>query len=95
LKNQAQSLQEEIDNIYNDLQDGSSYRLHSVLVRSAEIVELLVILSVIQQVHDGFAGVGHYWVYVHDHMRDRWLKFNDTSVTEVPWDLTALSFIHL
>lgn len=34
-------------------------------------------------VHDGLAGVGHYWTFVKDHTTGKWTKFNDTMVTEV------------
>lgn len=34
-------------------------------------------------VHDGRAGIGHYWTFIKDPIGDRWLKFNDTTVTEV------------
>lgn len=34
-------------------------------------------------VHDGFAGVGHYWAFVKDYQENRWIKFNDTYVKMV------------
>jgi len=34
-------------------------------------------------VHDGLAGIGHYWAFVFDHKKRIWLKFNDTQVQQV------------
>ncbi|KAL1922141.1 uncharacterized protein VTP21DRAFT_10783 [Calcarisporiella thermophila] len=33
--------------------------------------------------HQGGVEFGHYWIYIHDFERDRWLKYDDASVTEV------------
>uniref|UniRef100_A0A669B4V3 Ubiquitin carboxyl-terminal hydrolase n=1 Tax=Oreochromis niloticus TaxID=8128 RepID=A0A669B4V3_ORENI len=37
-------------------------------------------------VHEGQASAGHYWAYIYDHTNQRWLKYNDISVTESSWD---------
>ncbi|XP_066564559.1 ubiquitin carboxyl-terminal hydrolase 28 isoform X4 [Amia ocellicauda] len=37
-------------------------------------------------VHEGQASAGHYWAYIYDHGRQRWLKYNDISVTESTWE---------
>ncbi|XP_039888346.1 ubiquitin carboxyl-terminal hydrolase 28 isoform X1 [Simochromis diagramma] len=37
-------------------------------------------------VHEGQASAGHYWAYIYDHANQRWLKYNDISVTESSWD---------
>ncbi|KGL88717.1 Ubiquitin carboxyl-terminal hydrolase 28, partial [Charadrius vociferus] len=37
-------------------------------------------------VHEGQANAGHYWAYVYDQPRQRWLKYNDISVTESSWE---------
>ncbi|RKP07272.1 hypothetical protein THASP1DRAFT_30906 [Thamnocephalis sphaerospora] len=34
--------------------------------------------------HRGQATYGHYWVYIYDWEKKRWLKYNDDVVTEVP-----------
>ncbi|GBB83307.1 hypothetical protein RclHR1_10030002 [Rhizophagus clarus] len=34
-------------------------------------------------IHSGQANFGHYWIYIFDFEKDRWLKFNDSYVTEV------------
>lgn len=34
-------------------------------------------------VHDGIAGVGHYWTFVHNHVTGKWIKFNDSVVKTV------------
>lgn len=33
--------------------------------------------------HDGEANFGHYWHYLYDSSKSRWLKYNDSLVTEV------------
>uniref|UniRef100_A0A8B9EF61 ubiquitinyl hydrolase 1 n=2 Tax=Anser cygnoides TaxID=8845 RepID=A0A8B9EF61_ANSCY len=37
-------------------------------------------------VHEGQANAGHYWAYIYDQPRKRWLKYNDISVTESSWE---------
>ncbi|CAI2169084.1 20432_t:CDS:10, partial [Funneliformis geosporum] len=34
-------------------------------------------------IHSGQATFGHYWIYIYDFEKDRWLKFNDSYVTEL------------
>ncbi|RKO83354.1 hypothetical protein BDK51DRAFT_24162, partial [Blyttiomyces helicus] len=34
-------------------------------------------------VHEGDALFGHYWIYIWDQEGTRWLKYNDTRVTQV------------
>lgn len=35
-------------------------------------------------IHRGEASHGHYWVYIFDFIRDRWMKYNDEEVSVVP-----------
>lgn len=37
-------------------------------------------------VHEGQANAGHYWAYIYNQPRKRWLKYNDISVTESSWE---------
>ncbi|NXF66692.1 UBP28 hydrolase, partial [Ciccaba nigrolineata] len=37
-------------------------------------------------VHEGQANAGHYWAFIYDQPRRRWLKYNDISVTESSWE---------
>ncbi|XP_014115301.1 PREDICTED: ubiquitin carboxyl-terminal hydrolase 28 isoform X5 [Pseudopodoces humilis] len=37
-------------------------------------------------VHEGQANAGHYWAFIYDQARKRWLKYNDISVTESSWE---------
>ncbi|NWH41924.1 UBP28 hydrolase, partial [Chloropsis hardwickii] len=37
-------------------------------------------------VHEGQANAGHYWAFIYDQSRKRWLKYNDISVTESSWE---------
>lgn len=34
-------------------------------------------------IHRGEASHGHYWVYIYDYVRDRWMKYNDEEVSVV------------
>ncbi|OCT91176.1 hypothetical protein XELAEV_18014232mg [Xenopus laevis] len=37
-------------------------------------------------VHEGQANAGHYWAYIFDHHEERWMKYNDISVTKSSWE---------
>ncbi|XP_077360663.1 ubiquitin carboxyl-terminal hydrolase 28 isoform X2 [Festucalex cinctus] len=37
-------------------------------------------------VHEGQASAGHYWAYIYDHGNQRWMKYNDVSITEASWE---------
>ncbi|NXC02613.1 UBP28 hydrolase, partial [Orthonyx spaldingii] len=37
-------------------------------------------------VHEGQANAGHYWAFIYDQPRKRWLKYNDISVTDSSWE---------
>ncbi|RVE64275.1 hypothetical protein OJAV_G00144060 [Oryzias javanicus] len=37
-------------------------------------------------VHEGQASAGHYWAYIYDHANQRWMKYNDVSITESTWE---------
>ncbi|XP_077402835.1 ubiquitin carboxyl-terminal hydrolase 28 isoform X2 [Vanacampus margaritifer] len=37
-------------------------------------------------VHEGQASAGHYWAYIYDHANQRWIKYNDISITESSWE---------
>ncbi|KAJ7305374.1 hypothetical protein JRQ81_011328 [Phrynocephalus forsythii] len=37
-------------------------------------------------VHEGQANAGHYWAYIYNQPRKKWLKYNDISVTESSWE---------
>ncbi|KAM3601776.1 uncharacterized protein V6R79_018744 [Siganus canaliculatus] len=37
-------------------------------------------------VHEGQASAGHYWAYIYDHASQRWMKYNDVSITESSWE---------
>ncbi|KAM6907168.1 ubiquitin carboxyl-terminal hydrolase 28 [Xenentodon cancila] len=37
-------------------------------------------------VHEGQASAGHYWAYIYDHSNQRWMKYNDVSITESSWE---------
>ncbi|NXD27155.1 UBP28 hydrolase, partial [Spelaeornis formosus] len=37
-------------------------------------------------VHEGQANAGHYWAFIYDQPRKRWLKYNDILVSESSWE---------
>ncbi|KAI3373959.1 hypothetical protein L3Q82_022522 [Scortum barcoo] len=37
-------------------------------------------------VHEGQASAGHYWAYIYDHANERWMKYNDITITESSWE---------
>lgn len=37
-------------------------------------------------VHEGQASAGHYWAYIYDHSNQRWMKYNDITITESSWE---------
>ncbi|GAB1601843.1 ubiquitin carboxyl-terminal hydrolase 25-like isoform X3 [Argonauta hians] len=37
-------------------------------------------------VHEGQTASGHYWAYIFDLKKQRWLKFNDITVSEATWE---------
>lgn len=37
-------------------------------------------------VHEGQAVSGHYWAYIKSRRHDKWLKFNDITVTDATWE---------
>uniref|UniRef100_A0A8C2PT44 Ubiquitin carboxyl-terminal hydrolase 25 n=1 Tax=Cyprinus carpio TaxID=7962 RepID=A0A8C2PT44_CYPCA len=37
-------------------------------------------------VHEGQANAGHYWAYIFDPHQQRWMKYNDISVTKSSWE---------
>uniref|UniRef100_A0A672Z1T2 Ubiquitin carboxyl-terminal hydrolase n=1 Tax=Sphaeramia orbicularis TaxID=375764 RepID=A0A672Z1T2_9TELE len=37
-------------------------------------------------VHEGQASAGHYWAYIYDHANQRWMKYNDITITESTWE---------
>ena len=43
--------------------------------------------------HEGQAAAGHYWAFVFNSRKGKWLKFNDIAVSESSWEeLTSDSF---
>jgi hypothetical protein len=52
-------------------------------------------------IHSGGAATGHYWVYIYDHEKELWRKYNDETVTTItntneifanPWNDTAARY---
>ncbi|NXN96668.1 UBP28 hydrolase, partial [Rhinopomastus cyanomelas] len=78
------------DEIEQDVQD-----LRESIARTRLSIERVYCDPLLQQVpyrlhavlvHQGQANAGHYWAFVYDAPRKRWLKYNDISVTESSWE---------
>uniref|UniRef100_A0A8C4ESF2 ubiquitinyl hydrolase 1 n=1 Tax=Dicentrarchus labrax TaxID=13489 RepID=A0A8C4ESF2_DICLA len=50
----------------------------TLIIHAASLSALLV--------HEGQASAGHYWAYIYDHANQRWMKYNDVSITESSWE---------
>jgi len=70
---QVAELQRQIDRLSQQLED--TYAIPELQRVSYDLHAVLV--------HDGVAGVGHYWAFIRDWYKGTWLKVNDTLVTEV------------
>ncbi|XP_060106495.1 ubiquitin carboxyl-terminal hydrolase 28 [Heteronotia binoei] len=69
--------------------------LQNSIALLAETIDLMFVDPSLSQVpyhlhavliHEGQANAGHYWAYIYNHPRKRWLKYNDISVTDASWE---------
>ncbi|XP_027511303.1 ubiquitin carboxyl-terminal hydrolase 28 isoform X5 [Corapipo altera] len=76
--------------IKQDVQD-----LKESIARTNLSIEQMYLDPLLQQVpyrlhavlvHEGQANAGHYWAFIYNQPRKRWLKYNDISVTESSWE---------
>ncbi|XP_066564549.1 ubiquitin carboxyl-terminal hydrolase 28 isoform X3 [Amia ocellicauda] len=86
VKHNIQELKDSIDRVSHALEnmysDGSLCQVTGRLASDATVPYRLHAVLV----HEGQASAGHYWAYIYDHGRQRWLKYNDISVTESTWE---------
>lgn len=67
-------------NVVSDfIQRGFNAVSHSTLIKAPYRLHAVL-------VHEGQASAGHYWAYIYDHANQRWMKYNDISITESSWE---------
>uniref|UniRef100_A0A1A8MBF6 Ubiquitin carboxyl-terminal hydrolase 25 n=1 Tax=Nothobranchius pienaari TaxID=704102 RepID=A0A1A8MBF6_9TELE len=77
----------EVENDTCDLQ-GSISRIHrsiDLMYSDKSMMQVPYRLHAVL-VHEGQASAGHYWAYIYDHANQRWMKYNDVSITESSWE---------
>uniref|UniRef100_A0A4X2LRV0 Ubiquitin carboxyl-terminal hydrolase 25 n=1 Tax=Vombatus ursinus TaxID=29139 RepID=A0A4X2LRV0_VOMUR len=77
----------EVENDTRDLQESIS-RIHRTIEQmysDKPMVQVPYRLHAVL-VHEGQANAGHYWAYIFDHHQERWMKYNDISVTKSTWE---------
>lgn len=77
----------EIENDTRDLQESISriHRTIELMYSDKSMVQVPYRLHAVL-VHEGQANAGHYWAYIFDHHENRWMKYNDISVTKSSWE---------
>ncbi|XP_055728815.1 ubiquitin carboxyl-terminal hydrolase 25-like isoform X5 [Salvelinus fontinalis] len=77
----------EVENDTHDLQ-GSISRIHrtiELMYSDKSMMQVPFRLHAVL-VHEGQANAGHYWAYIYDPHQQRWMKYNDISVTKSSWE---------
>lgn len=77
----------EIENDTRDLQESISriHRTIELMYSDKSMIQVPYRLHAVL-VHEGQANAGHYWAYIFDHHENRWMKYNDISVTKSSWE---------
>ncbi|NXD83791.1 UBP25 hydrolase, partial [Halcyon senegalensis] len=77
----------EVENDTRDLQESISriHRTIELMYSDKTMVQVPYRLHAVL-VHEGQANAGHYWAYIFDHHQNRWMKYNDISVTKSTWE---------
>ncbi|NXL42440.1 UBP25 hydrolase, partial [Podilymbus podiceps] len=77
----------EVENDTRDLQESISriHRTIELMYSDKTMVQVPYRLHAVL-VHEGQANAGHYWAYIYDHHQNRWMKYNDISVTKSTWE---------
>ncbi|NXY67010.1 UBP25 hydrolase, partial [Glareola pratincola] len=77
----------EVENDTRDLQESISriHRTIELMYSDKTMVQVPYRLHAVL-VHEGQANAGHYWAYIYDHNQNRWMKYNDISVTKSTWE---------
>ncbi|NXV44034.1 UBP25 hydrolase, partial [Uria aalge] len=77
----------EVENDTRDLQESISriHRTIELMYSDKTMIQVPYRLHAVL-VHEGQANAGHYWAYIYDHNQNRWMKYNDISVTKSTWE---------
>ncbi|XP_044526257.1 ubiquitin carboxyl-terminal hydrolase 25 [Gracilinanus agilis] len=77
----------EVENDTRDLQESISriHRTIELMYSDKSMIQVPYRLHAVL-VHEGQANAGHYWAYIFDHHQERWMKYNDISVTKSTWE---------
>lgn len=77
----------EVENDTRDLQESISriHRTIELMYFDKTMIQVPYRLHAVL-VHEGQANAGHYWAYIYDHHQNRWMKYNDISVTKSTWE---------
>ncbi|OCT93923.1 hypothetical protein XELAEV_18011587mg [Xenopus laevis] len=77
----------EVETDTRDLQDsiGRIHRTIELMYSDKQMNQVPYKLHAVL-VHEGQANAGHYWAYIFDHHEQRWMKYNDISVTKSSWE---------
>ncbi|NWX98466.1 UBP25 hydrolase, partial [Nothoprocta ornata] len=77
----------EVENDTRDLQESISriHRTIELMYSDKTMIQVPYRLHAVL-VHEGQANAGHYWAYIYDHHQNRWMKYNDISVTKSTWE---------
>ncbi|XP_075026682.1 ubiquitin carboxyl-terminal hydrolase 25 isoform X7 [Calonectris borealis] len=77
----------EVENDTRDLRESISriHRTIELMYSDKTMVQVPYRLHAVL-VHEGQANAGHYWAYIYDHHQNRWMKYNDISVTKSTWE---------
>uniref|UniRef100_A0A673N744 Ubiquitin carboxyl-terminal hydrolase n=1 Tax=Sinocyclocheilus rhinocerous TaxID=307959 RepID=A0A673N744_9TELE len=77
----------EVENDTRDLQASISriHRTIELMYSDKSMMQVPYRLHAVL-VHEGQANAGHYWAYIFDPHQQRWMKYNDISVTKSSWE---------
>ncbi|XP_016296017.1 ubiquitin carboxyl-terminal hydrolase 25-like isoform X5 [Sinocyclocheilus anshuiensis] len=77
----------EVENDTGDLQASISriHRTIELMYSDKSMMQVPYRLHAVL-VHEGQANAGHYWAYIFDPHQQRWMKYNDISVTKSSWE---------
>uniref|UniRef100_A0A672NBR6 Ubiquitin carboxyl-terminal hydrolase n=1 Tax=Sinocyclocheilus grahami TaxID=75366 RepID=A0A672NBR6_SINGR len=77
----------EVENDTRDLQTSISriHRTIELMYSDKSMMQVPYRLHAVL-VHEGQANAGHYWAYIFNPHQQRWMKYNDISVTKSSWE---------
>lgn len=76
VRNSIKEMQRQLEEIYKNI--GDLYNRPELRENKYKLHSILV--------HDGYAGSGHYYAYVHDIEGNKWRKYSDLIITDVSFE---------